>query len=132
MGYNNVFEVVKIDNDFIMDWLSSLVYDCVFGVEPYLSYEDYQTIRDEIKDSPLFVYDTLCVEDVYMEALHQGKLKAKDFNTDKEYDLTMDMLKKGLSIYMSLPYTNKDFESMDAIDHANLLQCAVFEDIIYG
>ena len=132
MAYNNVFKIIKIDPEFIMDWLSSLVYDCVFGLEPYLSDEDYQTIRDSIEDRLEIDYDALCIEDVYMEALLQGKLKAKDFNINKAYDLTMDMLKKGLSIYMSLPYTNKDFESMDAIDHANLLQCAVFEDIIYG
>lgn len=132
MAYNMVFDVIKIDPDFIMDFLSSLCYDSVFGLEPYLNLGDYDTIRDEIKDRTEFVYDTLCVEDVYMEALLQGKLKVKDFNTDKVYDLTMDMLKKGLGIYMSLPYTNNDFENMDAIDHANLLQCAIFEDVIYG
>lgn len=133
MAYTMVFEVVKIDPEFIMDFLSSLCYDNVFGVElDVVTAKDYDEIKESIKDSPLFVYDTLCVEDVYMEALHQGKLIAYDREKSNEYPLTMDMLKKGLSIYMSLPYTNKDFENMDAIDHANLLQCAVFEDIIYG
>lgn len=132
MAYNMVFEVVKIDDEFIMDFLSSLCYDSVFGVEPYLGNSEYDEIKDSIKDSPLFVYDTLCIEDVYMEALRQGKLRVKDFEQDKNYILTMDMLKKGLSVYLSLPYTNKDFENMDAVDHANLLQCAIFEDVIYG
>lgn len=132
MAYNMVFEVVKIDDEFIMDFLSSLCYDSVFGVEPYLENSEYDKIKDSIKDSPLFVYDTLCVEDVYMEALRQGKLIAYDREESNEYILTMDMLKKGLSIYLSLPYTNKDFENMDAVDHAILVQCAVFEDVIYG
>lgn len=132
MAYNMVFEVVKIDDEFIMDFLSSLCYDSVFGVEPYLEYSEYDEIKDSIKDSPLFVYDTLCVEDVYMEAFRQGKLLARDTEEAKDYTLTMDMLKKGLSIYLSLPYTNKDLDNMDAVDHAILLQCAVFEDVIYG
>lgn len=132
MAYKMVFDVIKIDPEFIIDFLASLCYDSAFGVEPYLNEDEYDTIRDEIKDRPEFAFGTLCVEDVYMEALLQGKLRVKDIEQDGDYILTMDMLKKGLSIYMSLPYTTKDFENMDAIDHANLLQCAIFEDIIYG
>lgn len=127
-----IFEVVKIDPDFIMDFLSSLCYDSVFGVAPYLEDSEYDEIRDSIKDRPEFVYNTLCVDDVYMEALRQDKLLVRDTDNEKDYKLTMDMLKKGLELYLSLPFTNKDFENMDAIDHANLLQCAVFGEIIYG
>lgn len=132
MAYNMIFEVVKIDPDFIMDFLSSLCYDSVFGVAPYLEDSEYDEIRDSIKDRPEFVYNTLCVDDVYMEALRQDKLLVRDTDNEKDYKLTMDMLKKGLELYLSLPFTNKDFENMDAIDHANLLQCAVFGEIIYG
>ena len=130
MAYKNIIAVINLDDDFIMDLFSSVCYDSVFGLYPYLEDEVYDKVREQIEHR--FSDDTLCIEDVWMEALKQGVLKAYDTEDDKYYDLTLEMLKKGLEIYLNLEYTNKDLESMDAIDWANVLQCVIFEDIIYG
>lgn len=130
MAYKNVLQVVSLDDDFIMDLFSSVCYDSVFGVYPYLEDDVHDKISEQIE--PRFIEDTPCVEDVWMEALKQGILKAYDTEDDKFYDLTIEMLRKGLEIYLTLEYTNHDLESMDAVDWANLLQCAIFEDVIYG
>ena len=129
MAYKNIIKVVSLDDDFIKDLFSSICYDDVFGVYLYID-DDYDEIRELIE--PRFINETLCFEDVLVEALKQGILKAFDTEDDKHYDLTLEMLKKGLEIYLNLDYTNHDLESMDAIDWANLLQCAIFEDVIYG
>lgn len=130
MAYKNVIKVVSLDDDFIKDLFSSICYDSVFGLEPYLDEDVYFKIRGQIE--PRFINDTLCIEDVYVEALKQGILKAYDIEDESYYDLTIEMLTKGLEIYLNLDYTNKDLETLDAFDCANLLQCAIFEDIIYG
>ena len=130
MAYKNVLQVVSLDEDFIEDLFSSVCYDSVFGLYPYLEDDVYDKVREQIEHR--FSDDTLCIENVWMEALKQGILKAYDTEDDKYYALTLEMLKKGLEIYLNLEYTNKDLEDMDAIDWANVLQCAIFEDVIYG
>lgn len=130
MAYKNIVSVVSLDDDFIMDLFASVCYDSVFGLSPYLEDDVYDKVREQIEHR--FSDDTLCVENVWLEALKQGILKAYDTEDDESYDLTLEMLKKGLEIYLNLEYTNHDLESMDAIDWANLLQCAIFEDVIYG
>ena len=130
MAYKNVIAVVSLDEDFIEDLFSSVCYDSVFGLYPYLDGAVYDKIREQIE--PRFSDSTLCIENVWMEALKQGILKAFDSEENKTYDLTLDMLKKGLEIYLNIEYTNKDYDSFDALDWANVLQCAIFEDIVYG
>lgn len=130
MAYKNIVSVVSLDDDFIMDLFASVCYDSVFGLSPYLEDDVYDKVREQIEHR--FSDTTLCVENVWLEALKQGVLEAYDTEDDESYDLTIEMLKKGLEIYLNLEYTNHDLESMDAIDWANLLQCAIFEDIIYG
>ena len=130
MAYKNIIEVISLDEDFIKDLFSSVCYDSVFGIYPYLEDDDYDKIREQIE--PRFSADTLCYEDVLLEALKQGILKAFDTEDDKHYDLTLEMLKKGLEVYLNLEYTNKDLDYMDAIDWANVLQCAIFGEVIYG
>ena len=101
------------------------------GIYPYLEDDDYDKIRRR-RTGTRFSADTLCYEDVLLEALKQGILKAFDTEDDKHYDLTLEMLKKGLEVYLNLEYTNKDLDYMDAIDWANVLQCAIFGEVIYG
>ena len=80
----------------------------MFGLYPYLEDDVYDKVREQIEHR--FSDDTLCIENVWMEALKQGILKAYDTEDDKYYDLTLEMLKKGLEIYLNLEYTNKDLE----------------------
>ena len=74
----------------------------------------------------------LCYEDVEAEILEAGgKLKVYDREEDKDYELTLAGLLDGFRLFAE---SNKsiDLDDMDVAMADQILQMAVFKEVIYG
>lgn len=76
--------------------------------------------------------ELVCYEDVEAEILETGgKLTVYDREDDKDYDLTMETLLDGFKRYMESGNAI-DLDDMDAAAADEILQYAVFKEVVYG
>ena len=77
----------------------------------------------------------LCYEEVLAEILEGGgKLTIYDREEDKDHELTLEGLLDGFKLYAESVYRKGSIglDDMDAIVADQILQMAVFKEIIYG
>lgn len=91
---------------------------------------DYEAARKRLaaKQSD----STLCYEDVEAEILEAGgKLKVYDREEDKDYELSLAGLLDGFRLFAESS-NSIDLDDMDASMADQILQMAVFKEVIYG
>lgn len=76
--------------------------------------------------------ERLCYEDVLAELVYEGHLMVDDCNEEKTHVLSYDSIVKGIELGIQNGWVNVDNNEWDANDGMNILQCALFGDIIYG
>jgi hypothetical protein len=80
--------------------------------------------------------ERICYEDVLAELVYSENLFVLDFNDDNDdrprYKLTYELITNGIAIGIQNGWVNADMNEWDADDGMNVLQCALFGDIIYG
>lgn len=91
---------------------------------------DYEAARKRlvVKQSD----SILCYEDVEAEILEAGgKLKVYDREEDKDYELSLAGLLEGFRLFAE-SNNSIDLDDMDAEMADQILQMAVFKEVVYG
>lgn len=130
------FEIEELTHDELVSIISGAMYGISYwasDINP-TDLSDYETMETKlVEEGFLEENETVCIEDLLSKVLLEGKtLTIRDSETDKEYEINLDGIKKGVSKSI-IEYEN-DFkiEYWDSYDCDKAIQIAIFDDVIYG
>lgn len=129
---------VIVTTEDIIDFLSMEGNGFDYWAEICFDDADYEAARIRLEkqtgDKNKAACD-VCYEDVLAEILESGgKLTIYDREEDKDHELTLEGLLEGFKLYAESVYRKGSIglDDMDAVVADQILQMAVFKEIIYG
>lgn len=132
-------EKVSIDFNDVVDLLTMEVGGFDYWANIDYNEDGYYFARDIMKQEGVkgMFEDAYCLEEViaYMimhPEIPKSTVYAYDFEEDKKYPLSMEMLEKGFLLNAQNRPEDSNLEEGDAETGDCILQYAVFGDIIYG
>ena len=115
----------------VVDLLSLIISDIeMYGMNLHFDNARYDYCKGIVlarKDE-----EQICYEDVLAELMYHDFLYVDDCNEENTLLLDYEKIVKGIELGISKGWVNVDSSEWDAQDGMNVLQCALFGDIIYG
>lgn len=120
------FEVVELSKDKVVEILSSM--DSFYGIQYWTkNYSFNQELYNNIEGD---TYEDKLAE-MLMKHPKEAKLILKTWEGDK-HELTYEKLKKGLAIAVNNKYITLEHDCFDGPAADSIVQCSLFEELVYG